>query len=90
MGVSIRIKPSGRAESENRPWQLVIRTHDLAGTDYSHVAWLSDEQAMIFERDGSVGFLYGPPDWDERARARELERARKLREEAEAIEAKAS
>lgn len=89
MGTSICIKPSGLPEVKNKPWQMVIRTHDLSGTDYSHLAWLNDAQAGICENCG-MHFLYGPPDWDKRAAARELERARVLREQAAAIEAQHS
>lgn len=79
------IKPSGLEEKHDRPWQLVLRTHDLAGTDYEHVAWLTDDKARDVIEAGAPSWLFGKPDWEQRAKARALERARVLREQADAI-----
>lgn len=81
------IKPSGLPEVKNRPWRLVLRSHDLGGTDYETIALLDDDTASEVERAGAVSWLYGEPDWGDRDRKRALEKARVLREEAEKIEA---
>lgn len=88
MDSTLCIKPSGLPEEKNKPWQLVLRTHDMAETNYAHVAYLSDSAAREVIEAGAPYWLFGKPNWDERAKKRELERARKLREEAQAIEAK--
>ena len=80
------VKPSGLPEVKNRPWALVLRSHDLGGTDYETIAYMSDSIAREVVEAGDVSWLYGAPDWNDRARRRELERARGLREEAEKIE----
>lgn len=85
MSRSLCIKPSGLPEVKNRPWRLVLRNHDLGGTDYETVALLDDETAREVVEAGRVSWLY-TPDWDERYRLRALERARVMREEAEKIE----
>lgn len=81
------IKPSGLPEVKNKPWRLVLRSHDLSGTDYETIALLDDSTAAEVERAGAVTWLFGEPDWDDRDRKRALEKARVLREEAEKIEA---
>lgn len=40
------IKPSGLPESANKPWSLVLRTHDLSGTSYRGIALLDDSTAQ--------------------------------------------
>ena len=82
------VMPSGLPEVKNRPWMLVFRSHDLSGTDYETIALLDDSAAREVVEIGNPGisWLYGAPDWDERSRRRELERARVLREEAQKIE----
>lgn len=87
MSRNLCIKPSGLPEVKNRPWALVLRSHDLGGTDYQTIALLDDSTAQEVIEAGSVYWLFGEPDWDERDRKRALERARVLREEAEKIEA---
>jgi len=86
MARTLVIMPSGFPESMNKPWLLVLRSHDLGGTDYEAVARLDDDHAAEIVAISNITWLYGEPDWDERARKRKLERARVLREEAEKIE----
>lgn len=88
MSRTLVLKPSGLPEVKNRPWALVLRSHDLSGTDYEAVAYLADDTARDVAEAGRISWLYGTPDWDERARLRELERARVLREEADRLEAR--
>jgi len=45
-----------------KPWQLVVRTHDLGGTDYRHICNLTDDDAKLLVGSG-VSWLYGEPDW---------------------------
>lgn len=84
---SLCVKPSGLPESKNRPWVLILREHDLGGTSYSHVAYLTDEQAVAVIDAGPPYWLYGEPDWEARAKAIALEKARALRQEADKIAA---
>lgn len=86
MSRTLVVKPSGLPESKNRPWRLVLRQHDLSGTDYETIALLDDSTADEVVKAGSISWLYGEPDWDMRHRKRELERARVLKEEAKKIE----
>lgn len=83
------IKPSGLPEVKNKPWRLVLRSHDLSGTDYETVALLDDSTADEVVKAGTISWLFGEPDWDERHKKREIERARVLREQADEIERKA-
>lgn len=87
MSRTLVIKPSGLPEVKNKPWSLVLRDHDLSGVAYETIAVLDDETARDVIEAGSAEWLYGPPDWDERFRLRQLERARVLKEEAAKIEA---
>ena len=86
---TLAMRPTGLPESRNKPWALVLRNHDLSGTDYETIALMDDATAREVVEVGSpvISWLYGEPDWDERHKKRELERARVLREEAEKIEA---
>lgn len=81
------IKPSGRHEKDNRPWALVLRDHGPVETTYSVVAYMTDEMARHVAQSRGPYWLFGEPDWDDRERKRELERARVLKEQAAAIEA---
>ena len=82
------IKPSGLPEVKNKPWSLVIRTHDLVGTEYDILCYLTDDAAQAVIEAGAPYWLFGKPDWDDRHRLRELERARVLKETARLIEEK--
>ena len=86
MSRTLHVVPSGLPEVKNRPWALILRQHDLGGTDYQTLTYLSDDTALEVVEAGRVDWLYGIPDWDERARKLELEKARVLREEAQKIE----
>lgn len=90
MSRTLCIMGSGLPEAKNKPWSLVLRSHDLGGTDYQTIALLDDETAREVVEAGRVYWLYGEPDWDERFRKRQLEKARVLREEAAQIEARQS
>ena len=79
--------PSGLPDASSRPWKLVLRQHDLGGTDYETICYMTDSIALEVIEAGAVYWIFGPPDWDERARRRALEKARVLREEAGKIEA---
>lgn len=80
------IKPSGLPEKLNKPWRLVLRSHDLGGTDYETVALLDDVRAEEVVKAGTISWLFGEPDWAAREKQRQLEKARTLREEADWIE----
>ena len=82
MSRTLCIKSSGLPEVHNKPWSLVLRKHDLSGTDYETIALLDDSTAREVIEAGAASWLYGEPDWDNRYRLRELERARVLREQA--------
>lgn len=88
---TLQLKPSGLPEVKNRPWALVLRSHDLSGTEYETIALLTDETAEEVQTVSRYGihWTYGNPDWDERERKRKLERVRVMREEADKIEAAA-
>jgi hypothetical protein len=86
MGRTLCIMPSGLPGVRNKPWAMVLRAHDLSGTDYQTLVCLDDETAREVIEAGRATWLYGAPDWDDRARKRALERACFLREEAEKIE----
>lgn len=83
------VKPSGLPEAKNKPWVLVFRSHDLSGTDYEPLVYLTDDAAceVVEISNGGISWLYGIPDWAARDRARALEKARVLREQAAEIEA---
>lgn len=87
MSRTLVIKPSGLPEERNQPWSLCLRQHDLGGTDYERIALLTDDQAreVIDVSHGTITWLYGTPDWNERLKARMLEEARKLEERAQKI-----
>jgi hypothetical protein len=88
--VDLILRPSGLEEKHNKPWSLQLRWHESLGeTEYRTLAKVDDDTAREIIRAGACGWLFGAPDWDKRAKARELERARVLEEEAAAIRAKA-
>lgn len=52
--------------------RLVIRTHDLGGTDYEMIAVWPDSLVRDFielaaQYNGRIGFVYGEPDWEKRS-----------------------
>lgn len=85
---SLVIRPSGLEEKHNKPWSLCLRERDSVETNYTRLCFLTDEGARAVIEAGAPYWLFGEPDWENRFRKRELERARVLREEAAAIEAK--
>jgi hypothetical protein len=84
---SLVIKGSGKHEKYNQPWELVFRTFEGIEVEYNHICYLNDNQAMdmVQVSNNAIRWLYGEPDWEARYRAREIEKARRLKEEAEAI-----
>jgi hypothetical protein len=54
-----------------KPFELVERFHDLGGTDYYHLARLSEDHARLLN-EGGIGWLYGEPKWNEHYRKIEL------------------
>lgn len=80
------LRPSGLPEELNKPWSLQLRYHECLGeTEYRTLARVSDEVAKDIMAAGNAEWLFGEPDWDERHRARELERARQLDAQAASI-----
>jgi hypothetical protein len=85
--VDLILRPSGLGERHNKPWSLQLRNHSCCGeTEYVTLCHVSDEIAKEIVSAGACEWLFGEPDWRKRHEARELERARALREEAEQIE----
>lgn len=81
--VDLVLRPSGRPESENKPWSLQLRWHESLGeTEYLTLARVSDDMAQQIMRAGAPFWLFGEPDWNERETARRLERARQMEEQA--------
>lgn len=83
---SLILRPSGLPERVNRPWSLQLRHHGPAETSYDTLARVDDDTARAIVDAGAPSWLFGEPDWKARADARGLERARALREQADAIE----
>jgi hypothetical protein len=71
---SIVIKPNGGID---KPWDLVIRTHDMGGTGYHTLARLTDAEATAVVNE-TVTWLYGEPDWEKHHKA--IDAARLKRE----------
>lgn len=84
--VDFILRPSGLEEKHNKPWSLQLRDHGPVETDYHTLCRVSDEVAMQIIEAGAPYWLFGEPDWEERDKAKCLERARLLREEAEKLE----
>jgi hypothetical protein len=81
------LRPSGLHEKHNKPWALQVRAHESSGeTEYVTLCRVSDELAKDIMRSGAPTWLFGEPDWDKRAAASRVERARQLRVRADAIE----
>ena len=86
--VDLILRPSGLEEKHDKPWSLQLRYHDLGGTNYHTLVKVNDSTAEEIIEAGRPYWLFGPPDWDERAKAKALERARVLEEEAASIRAR--
>jgi hypothetical protein len=85
--VDLILRPSGLEERHNKPWSLQLRYHNCSGeTEYHTLCRVDDETAREVIKAGACEWLFGEPGWRKRHEARELERARALREEAEQIE----
>lgn len=85
--VDLILRPSGLEEKHNKPWALQLRYHDCCGeTEYHTLCRVSDETAIEIIHSGSPYWLFGEPDWEERYKKIQLEKARILKEEAERIE----
>lgn len=80
------LRPSGLPERANRPWSLQLRDHGPAETSYDTLCRVDDDTARAIVWAGAPSWLFGEPDWAARTTARSLERARDLRERADAIE----
>lgn len=46
-----------------KPYRLVLRAHDLSGTDYETLCHLTEDQAreVVEVSNGSINWLYGEP-----------------------------
>jgi hypothetical protein len=69
--------------SLEKPWRLVNRTHDLGGTDYETICYLTTDMAQNFFYDGIADFLHGEPDWDKFYADLEVRKAKAKLKEAE-------
>lgn len=83
---SLILRPSGLPERVNKPWSLQLRFPGMPETTYLTLAHVSDEVAQQIIEAGEPYWLFGEPDWESRDRLKELERARQLKELANAIE----
>ena len=85
--VDLVLRPSGLPEKENKPWALQLRYHECLGpTEYETLCTVNDHNAKEIIRAGKARWLFGEPDWSDRARSNRLEEARVLRERADALE----
>lgn len=76
MSTSLVVKPSGLLD---KPWVLVIRSHDLGGTGYRTICTLTDEAAQsLMDVGGTISWLYGEPNWKKVMHDREIAKARIL------------
>ena len=85
--VDLILRPSGLDEMHGKPWALQLRFAGMPSTSYQTLAHVSDETAQQIIEAGAPFWLFGEPDWSDRARKKALEHARALREQAAAIEA---
>lgn len=88
MSGTLILRPSGLEEKHNKPWSLQLRYHDGPETNYITLCRVDDDMAQEIIDAGAPSWLFGTPDWDERFRKRQLERARVLEEEAAALREK--
>ncbi len=84
------LRPSGLEERHNKPWSLQLRDHGPVETFYETLCRVDDETARCIIGAGKPYWLFGEPDWSKREALRAQERARVLREQADAIEAEAA
>lgn len=80
------LRPTGLAERLNKPWALQLRDHGPAETDYDTLCRVDDVTAQRIVAAGPAFWLFGEPDWEVRMRARNAERARVLREQADKLD----
>lgn len=72
MTTKLAMKPSTRGVIGR--YNLVIRRHDLAGTEYEHVAPLTTDQAHdLSSRPGGPGWVFDPPEKPDNVRPARLE-----------------
>ena len=81
---SLCLKPNGPFH-----FDLVIRTHDLGGTEYHVIKTVTDSLAELIVRSGEPYWLYGEPDWEARAAKQSIANADKMRREADRMEQEA-
>lgn len=81
------LRLSGLPEVLFTPWELTMQANDdeTHSDCFSHLAFVPDGTARTLVRIGSAKWLDGEPDWNERKKARILERARKMEETAAEI-----
>lgn len=84
--VNLILRPTGLPEKLNKPWALQLRVHGPAETDYATLCRVSDETAREIIEAGAPYWLFGEPDWEKRQAARNAERARVLREQADRLD----
>lgn len=61
---SLEIKATG-SRNPYKAWELVIRTHDLGGTDYDHIGYFDLNTALrLADIKHGPDFLYGNPYTD--------------------------
>ncbi|MFG1429200.1 hypothetical protein [Roseixanthobacter glucoisosaccharinicivorans] len=88
--VDLILRPSGLEEKHDKPWSLQLRNHSSVGeVEYLTLACVSDDTAREIVAAGNSRWLFGEPDWHDRARKSALEQARVLREKADSLEAAA-
>lgn len=46
----------------NGRWHIVVRTHDLSGTDYDIVALVEHDSVPMIHNECGIPFLYEPPE----------------------------
>jgi hypothetical protein len=81
------LRPTGLPENVNKPWALQLRYHESVGeTEYKTLCRVDDETAQEIMKAGKAEWLFGEPDWSERAVSRKHEEARQLRQRAEELE----
>lgn len=79
--VDLILRPSGFEEKHKKPWALQLRFHESCGeTEYHTLCRVNDETAKEIIRAGAPEWLFGEPNWEDRAREKSLDRAYVLRE----------